>query len=590
VSVVWRGGGALKALWSGSASGTRLTGSIGRVVAVMFFLFTAAPAAHASFGDCAHPGYLAQFDERLESIPHDCVETLRVDVATASGTRQIRLIHDRNAGWALLPGVLEEFQRGIRAAAQALRQIGSYEIDDTTVLLIDGLTPREESSESFSDIAASTSFSDHECHISAYLLSAGGTTSYAAYVVAHEIFHCVQGATLTPAQVDTSSGGVGSGGDWWLEGTAEWFAALSLPEVTTLQRWIARFDGRSSDTPLYEMAYEAVVFFLWLNDAEGPSSIIPVLHQMANRPHASSQRAAMASALDGDSWLAFAQRYIDGDIKHPHGTPISVNASDGDNWRYTETGTNRITLPPFVLRRGWVEFDCGKWAADAQPAEGRAFRSDGGTWGELPGRIDTRNGDESRYRFVGLAASRSDVVLQVRGEQEAACEPCGGSTAVDACLVGAWRQTGGGPIEWMRKVMDGIAIPEGERHNVLDVFQADGTYFTAPLTAKITSIAETDRATLRGDAQVVAQTSGRWSGENGRLNLCQDQLRSSGTVRATSSDGMDETFPVPVTAAPDLVTLEFTCTDSTLETRLPIPGVPEPIVTQYSRVGDRLVE
>ncbi|MBO9357634.1 hypothetical protein GG851_26885 [Bordetella petrii] len=135
--------------------------------------------------------------------------------------------------------------------------------------------------------------------------------------------------------------------------------------------------------------------------------------------------------------------------------------------------------------------------------------------------------------------------------------------------------------------MDGIAIPEGERHNVLNVFYADGSYVTAPLTADITAIAETDHGTLRGDAKVVAQTSGRWSGQAGRLNLCQDQLRSSGTLRATSSDGLDKIFPVPVTAAPGVVTLEFTCTDSTLETKLPIPDVPEPIVTQYSRVGAR---
>ncbi|MBO9357635.1 hypothetical protein GG851_26890 [Bordetella petrii] len=212
----------MRRLWAEQAGLARF------LSAAVLLLCTAAPA-HAAFGDCFDPSYRARFDPRLETIPHDCVERLRVDVSTDSGARRIRLVHDRDAGWALLPGVVNEFERGIRAAAEALQQIGSFDMDDVTVLLIDGLPPREGSSESFSDIAATAGASNHECHIGAYLLSPGGTVSYAAYVVAHEIFHCVQRASLTPAQNSTGGLGTGSGGDWWLEGSAEWFAALSLP-------------------------------------------------------------------------------------------------------------------------------------------------------------------------------------------------------------------------------------------------------------------------------------------------------------------------------------------------------------------------
>src|SRR5690606_2673059 len=144
-------------------------------------------------------------------------------------------------------------------------------------------------------------------------------------------------------------------------------AALSLPEAAELVHRIARFDSISAETPLYDMAYEAVVFFLWLNDAEGPSSILPFLRQMASRPGASAQRAAMISALDEQTWLTFAERYIDRDIKHPQGTGLSFSPAEGDTWRYTETGTERIPLKPFVIHRGWIEFDCGKWATRAQP-------------------------------------------------------------------------------------------------------------------------------------------------------------------------------------------------------------------------------
>ncbi len=555
-------------------------------LSTLFCLLASAEPAHAAFGDCSDASYRALFDPRIEPIAFDCVERVRIAVSTDSGNREIRLLHDRNAGWAILPGVVDEFARGVRAAAAALPHIGSFDMDDVTILLIDDLTPREGSTDSFSDIAAWADAGEGECRISVYLLGPGSTVEHAAYIAAHEIFHCVQFATLSAAQMSTGSSGTGGGGDWWLEGSAEWFAALALPHATVVARQVAAFDRASINMPLYEMAYEALVFFFWRNDAEGPTSILPFLRQMASRSGASAQRYAMASAMTQEAWLTFAQHYIDGDIKHPHGSPLSIDPAPGDTWRYTETRTQDIALEPFVIHRGWVEFDCGKWAAQAQPIEGRAFRTEGERWGELPDRIDVNSGNASRYRFVGLHSGRSGTTVRLRGEQEAGCEPCGGLEAIDECLVGAWRETGGGPIEWMRKVMkDSISIPEGERRNAISIFQSDGTYMTTPVTADITSIAETSHGTLRGDGNVVAQTSGRWSGEAGRLNLCQDHLRASGTVRATSSDGMDQTFQVPMPAAPDVVTMEFSCSGSSLETRLPIPGTAEPIVTQYTRIS-----
>lgn len=538
--------------------------------------------AHASFGDCADPAYRASFDARLESAGFDCVERLRVNVPTTDGTRSVRLIHDRHAGWAILPNVVSEIERGVRQAATAFGQIGSFRLADVTILLIDDLPPREEASETFSDIAATAGASADACLIGLYLLGPGATPAHAAYVVVHEIFHCVQHATLDASQMSTSGAGRGAGGDWWLEGSADWFAALALPEAELLNRQIAAFDRASAETPLYQMAYEAVVFFLWRNDAEGPSSILPFLHRMAANSGAGAQRSAMAAALNEEGWLDFSQHYIDGDIKHPHGTPISVNPSNGETWRYTGSGRRTTTLEPFVLRRGIIEFDCGKWSTQVLPGDGHAFRTQGGVWGDLPASIDVD--DDRRFRWTGIAAARTARSLQAQGEHDAGCEPCGGSSAVDECLVGAWRETGGGPIEWMRQVMEGIEIPAGERRNVVEVYYSDGSYLTAPLTAEITAIAQTDHATLRGDGNMTVQASGRWSAEAGTLHLCQDQLHSTGTLRARSSDGMDEMFPLPIPQTPDIVSLDYTCTDSSLETRLPIPDVPQPIVTQYSRI------
>src|SRR5690606_15798256 len=116
----------------------------------------------------------------------------------------------------------------------------------------------------FSDIVGTTALAEGECRIHLHVLSPDARVESAAPVLLHEFFHCVQLATLDTELTKSGAEGVGSGGDWWIEGSAEWFTALALPEVDLLQQRLTRFDRVSADTPLHRMSYEAVVFFLWL--------------------------------------------------------------------------------------------------------------------------------------------------------------------------------------------------------------------------------------------------------------------------------------------------------------------------------------
>ncbi|MHA6687267.1 hypothetical protein [Mesorhizobium sp. A556] len=94
-------------------------------------------------------------------------------------------------------------------------------------------------------------------------------------------------------------------------------------------------------------------------------------------------------------------------------------------------------------------------------------------------------------------------------------------------------------------------VIEGERRNVITVYESDGTYATASLAAELTTIAKTNRGDMRGDGQAASQTAGRWSVEDGQLNLCQDQLRFRGKLKATSPDAMTTTHELPVPATPE---------------------------------------
>lgn len=548
------------------------------------FLGLLASPARAAFGNCADPSYRASFDERLEAVSYDCVERLRLTVPAEGGAAEVRLIHDRNAGWAAMPGIFAEFDRGLRAAAVALDQIGSFRLDDVTFLLIDGLPPRERGSEDFSDIAALAGSSGGECRVGIYLLGAGGRMENAAYVVVNELFHCVQEATLSDRQMASGSGGTGAGGDWWLEGSADWFAALALPELGPLPARIARFDSASPGTPLYEMAYEAVVFFLWLNDERGPSAVVPFLRQMADRPGAAAQRAAMARALSADEWLDFAETYLDGDIKHPHGTRLSVNPTAGESWRFRETGNVTIRLETFVIHRGWIEFECGRWRTSTDPDRYHAVRVGDGEWGGLPERIDTREAAD-RFRFAGMSAEASAASLALEADLDAGCEPCRGISETDACLVGAWRQSGGGPVEWMRSVMPGFEFPHAERTGGIMVLKSDGTYFTTPLSAGTTIVREDDGRVSKADGDVTVQASGRWSAADGKFNICQDTGSFQGRARLTIPGAGQHTMALPDPGSTGSLSLDYTCSAGGFRTSLMLSGFPRPMETQYSRVS-----
>ena len=540
--------------------------------------------AKAEFGDCTQEAYRLRFDDRLAGTGFTCVERLREPVMTEDGIRHIRLVHDLHAGWALPASALADYERGIHGAVAALARIGPFRMDDVTVLLIDGFPPREEGEgDGFSDIAGNTGASDGECRIAVHLLASSTALNDAALVAAHEIFHCVQFATLSSAQMRSSGGGTGAGGDWWLEGSAEWFAGLAVSDRGVLSRRIAAFDRLSADTPLYEMAYPASVFFFWLGHERGPAGILPFLQQMAGSPAASAQRSAMRGALGANEWLAFAQAYLDQDIAYPDGGALPSTPTEGDTWRWTETRVEAVTLEPFVLRRGWIEFACGRWRLHADPEQAHAAHSLAAAWGPLPERIDTQAGDDSRLRFAGFAARDRDLALRIAGELEAGCAACGDLDVTDACVVGAWTQSGGGPIAWMQRELEGLEIPSGERRNVIEVYRADGTFWTGELTADLTFEALDES---QGGGEVHGQTAGRWSADAGKLNLCHDRVAVAGEITMTYPDGQSITGAVPTPSAPEVVSMDYSCAETLLETRLPIPGVSTPIETQYRRSRD----
>lgn len=537
--------------------------------------------ARAAFGDCNTRAYWASFDARYAdpgAIGFDCVERLRVPVATASGARHIRLIHDLSADWLADEAVLREFDRAARAGADAIGRLGGVELEDVTLFLADDLAPAE-NAEEFSNIAALTEFNnDGECRIIIYLIGPASMSEYTASVVTHEIFHCVQAANLTPAQMSTGGYGTGSGGDWWIEGSAGWFAALAVPDPAMIQGDVDAFDTASATTPLSGMAYQAAPFFLWLGAETSPAGVMTFLDGMAASRDVSAQRAAMMAALTQEQWLDFAEAYLDRDIAHPHGTDLGLSPAEGDTWEWSATRTQTLPLEPFVLTRGVVAFQCGHWRTNVRPASAHSARlEDGGAWSALPEEIDTSSGSGGAYRFAAMSAAAARVNMSIIGTMESGCGDCAGVSTTDACLIGSWQLTGGGAAEWMRAMGAPANISTA---NETITFRTDGTFVTGAFQGSMEG--ETPGGGhVDGDMQ--AQAGGRWSTSGGVLNLCADMQSLSGSARVTSRRG--RTGMVSVGPAPPTNSSErYSCAGATLNTERDIPGAP-PMPSQYTRTS-----
>lgn len=535
--------------------------------------------ARAEFPEGCTPEYLARFDERLRTMDYDCRERLREPVATRSGTRHIRIIHDLNADWIMTSSEMREFDRSVRLSIEAIGRLGGVELEDVTILLADDFPPREDAN-AFTNIAALTeTVNDGECRIIVYLVGPASRPEYAAWLLAHEIFHCVQAANLTEAQLATSGGlGEGEGGDWWLEGTANWFAAFAIPEIGPMRQFTEVFDDNSPTTSLNRMSYGTVVFFLWYAESS-PASIMSFMRAMPGSNAESAQHAAMASAVSQSRWLEFAQAYLDSEIRHPHGADLGLNPQRGDIWTWSATRTQELTLEPFVLARGVAAFECGRWSTRVRPAPQHSARTeDGGAWSTLPSSIDTTSGSGGSYRVVAINATGATTRLAVTGTMESGCGACLGVTETDSCLVGTWQVSGGGISEWMRAQ----GFPGNfSTSNQSITFRRDGSYATSAMQGSF----DMSAGDSRGSGNATAQATGRWSARRGgSLNMCADTQALSGRGTITTPAGSrDITARNP---GPGDLQMSYTCAGATLSTIQPMPRGAPSMSTTYTRQAE----
>ncbi|MCH8952838.1 MAG: hypothetical protein IID49_12040 [Proteobacteria bacterium] len=553
------------------------------VLATLFCLAVSLPqTARADFGDCAADGYLGRFPDAPGALGLTCVELFNFTYPTPGGARRMRGIQDISADWAFLPGAPEAVERGARLAAAAFAPLGDFRIDDVTLLILDDAHSTFYSAER-EVMAITDGHADPaggragECLITLFMLGRGGDPAELAVTVAHEIFHCLQFASLSTAQMST----VGRGGDWWVEGSAEYFAALAVPGSERFTDRGAPFDAAvAGEVALNAMGHEAVILFYWMHPTSGPSGLMAFMRAMAASGGASAQQAAMRAVLADEEWLDFAEEYSDRAISHPRGGALALNPPGGEVLSFDENETLEFTLAPFVIRLGTVEYDCGEWENTLTPANANVAVQEEGesSWDSYPEEVDAREPPAGRYRIVAMHTESEERSLSIEAERTVVCEPCGGSDRVDACLVGTWFQSGGGAIEWMKA--QGIPIVASHSGPRIITYRDDGVYGTDSFAAGLT-IRDRDYVGVGEGFLTVA--AGRWSAGDGRMAICQDSGMLSGRVTVTTPRTRG-TMPISHSAAGQL-SLGYTCSESALSTTLDFPGL-SPMVTHYTKVPE----
>jgi hypothetical protein len=323
--------------------------------------------------------------------------------------------------------------------------------------------------------------------------------------------------------------------------------------------------------PLYEMSYEAVIFFFWHYQEYGLDELMPFLRQMASTDGAEAQMRAMRAALDDDGWVSFAQAYDDRRIRHPTGLPLSFGPRvEGETWSITsDYSSHERELRPFVIELGWADYSCGKWENETNAQGVEVRRENGREWGPWPQELDTEE-RALRLRVAAMVTNADNDQLRLEAEKRQSCAGCMVSRAIDRCVVGRWRQTGGGPLEYLRS--RGVPITIANQTELVLTMNDDGTFSTNDIDTDVEMEQTMPRGrTMRSTGQGrTGAVSGRWSAEDGELMGCIDSGGAQEGMTTTQVESHVVSSPwggLDVRGSGGATT--YTCSDTTFTTSAP---------------------
>ncbi len=395
-----------------------------RILALFFLVFAFANEAYA-FGRCTDTGYLRGFDSRLG--PTSCRVIHTTEIRWRGGSAAVRVIVAGGPTPALNADE-RNFITRVDALAErvgdAMDAFGGLQLHDTSILL---------SNLTRGSFHAGTFGGSDECKIVFYKTGDAVSLNRFLFTYSHEIFHCAQEATW-PALYAMP----GTEDNWWMEGTAEYFAHVANPNSSEGDSFINQFDADSPTDTLVDMDYAAVVFFLWLGNEREPRGVRAFIDGMARTGGRSAQLAALRARMPLERWIAFGQKYLDGRIRQPGGRALPSLVDRGETVIFQRPARHQSATSEYVLTRETFVFKKGRTyrlsRTDVSGTLQSKFGLTPGNWADPPTRVLACDADK-RYTVLtasvqGDTSSHTFVMADSEVVNERAC-----------CLIGDWVPT-----------------------------------------------------------------------------------------------------------------------------------------------------
>jgi hypothetical protein len=427
------------------------------------------------------------------------------------------------------------------------------------------------------------------CHVAVFPSGVSEPESL-PFILAHEIFHCYQYTNLSPQE----SGPPPDVNEWWVEGSANYFATVVLPasnyEWGYATEW---FDPRSVRRSIFRMNYDNYLFFEYLEMSGGldPAGIVELLRRMPVGGSWAEQQIALAG-VEGmeEAYHAFGQTYLDRELLDSGGGSVPVSPRPGETFRFVRGSVDEeFSAEPFQLARFRLSFEedtrfdtftelaSGEGTISARPAPST------GAWGDLPFDLNTVCGESEYIALVtGASASSSGPrfsvhVFGAEPEEETEC---------DRCLIGVWQLDLNSYVTGYESLASSFPGPAADIQDIVGAVEMEFTE-AGTVSSRIDGL----KITATIDMGVPAEMTVLMNGVSSAIYVVRPlgTLTTAEQVEGIVVDvsvvigGRSASAPISGPPAPGPISGTYTCSGDSLHFTPLDVGVPHPGL-DYTRV------
>ncbi len=406
---------------------------------------TGPAAAAPALADCNDPVFKK---EAGSDAGFDCTEIARQTLKTNGGDIVIRAVRDKTTDPQL---VTQQAALSIEATAESFAlydKLGlGFKFRNITLVMIDPVLAmtipwREKASSVLADANGFTFETDCIVRVAIGTIEGEATDDASLNyrnTLAHELMHCVQYWTWRQAAALYCAEGACNGAEWWMEGTAEFFAHLVFESPQRALAWGADFDKSwASDKPLTRMRYENIVFFAWVWQ-QGPNAMLDFFATLATTKGEAAQQDGLRTAFSDEALTRFVQDYTDSKVALPSGSVV-FKAWQGQPQLIDGDEVISFDRQPFQIERKSLLFTNGVYNVYATGMLDWTKRPiDGGEWTPIDPTVEI---DACKKPVVLVAARlrtmKYNASIVATRNKSKTCEPCITLAEHDKCLVGTW--------------------------------------------------------------------------------------------------------------------------------------------------------